>query len=147
LPTFDIWMPNILQFFLATSNYSRSMLLTSVKYSSKKRLIYVTLNWRRALNVSGYIKYLNKNTKLYHKHLWLYDWHHKHGMVMLEMNVSQTDITMCIFYTIGRSYNDEQYLPCLWREENHKTSKRTMLQAGQLYTKCNRRLAFSLKIY
>ena len=53
LPTFYIWMLNILQLFIAISNYPHSMLLTSVNYSSQKRLIYVTLNWRRALNVSG----------------------------------------------------------------------------------------------
>jgi hypothetical protein len=53
LTTFDIWMLNILQLFIAISNYPHSMILTSVNYSSQKRLIYVTLNWRRALNVSG----------------------------------------------------------------------------------------------
>jgi hypothetical protein len=45
-----------------------------------------------------------------------------------------------ILYT-GRSYKDEQYLPCLWREGNHKLGKRT-LQASQLYTQYNRILAF-----
>jgi len=44
------------------------------------------------------------------------------------------------------SYKDEQYVPCLWREENHTTSKRIVLYGRQLYTECSMKLPFSVKI-
>ena len=53
LSAFDIWMFNILQLFLAISNDPHRMLLTSAHYCSQVHLIYVTLNWRYALCVSG----------------------------------------------------------------------------------------------
>jgi len=64
-------MFNILQLFLAISNNPHNMLLTSAHYSPQKHLIYVTLNWRCALNVSGQIKHLNMKTTVYHKRTFL----------------------------------------------------------------------------
>ena len=60
---------------------------------------------------------------------------------MLQKNMSHTDATLWLFYTSGRSYKVEQYLPCLWREENHTTRKRKVLYVSQLYIDCNRKLA------
>jgi len=62
---------------------------------------------------------------------------------MIHVNVSHTDTPLWIFYTSGSSYKDEQYLACLWREENHTAMKRTALEARQFYTACKSRLLVS----
>jgi hypothetical protein len=109
LPAFDIRMFNILQLFLAISNDPHSMLLTSGHYSSQKCLIYVTLNWRYDLYVSGQIKHLNMKLKFTTKeHFCLYNCYHECAVVMIQMNVSHTDTTLWIFYTSGRRYKGEQ---------------------------------------
>jgi len=88
-------MCNILQLFIAISNDPHSMLLTGVHYRSQKRLIFVTLNSRCAVYVSGQIKHLNMETKVHHKNISAlrlpssvchgYDWNeclsHRHNIV------------------------------------------------------------------
>jgi hypothetical protein len=66
LPNLDIRMFKILQPFLTISNDPHIVLWTSAHYCSEKRQIYITLNWRCALYISGQIKHLNMKTKVYH---------------------------------------------------------------------------------
>ena len=53
MPTFHIWMFNILKLFLAFSNEPHIRLLTSDQYCPQKCLAYVPLNWTCPLYVSG----------------------------------------------------------------------------------------------
>jgi len=61
-------------------------------------------------------------------------------------NLKKCHCGLWIIYTSGRNYKDEQYLPHLWREENHTTSKRIVLYATQIYKECSRKLPFSVQI-
>jgi hypothetical protein len=126
LPTFDIWMFNILQLFLAISNDPHNMLLTSAHYSPQKHLIYVTLNWRCALNVSGQIKHLNMKTMFFTKeHFSLYNWHHQYAAVMVVLDILWRWTISSMFVVKG----------------THTTSISSALQASQLYTECIGKIA------